>query len=131
MEKQEGNGAPKTDLPKEIDIHYIKTPSYRTYHADGMFGGGTPNGKIYFEFFVQRPVTPKVIRQKITPEGQLGDEISREGKTGVVREIEAGVIMDVAVAIEFKDWLDKYIKAVKEAEEKMKEYAASLHGKTD
>jgi hypothetical protein len=106
-------------LPKEVEIHYLKTPSYRTYHVDGIFGGPTPTGMIYVEFFVQRQVTPQVIRQKVMPDGTLGDEISREGKSGIIREVEAGMVMDVNTALLFKEWLEKNIKAIQEVKEKL------------
>ena len=40
----------KNKLSKDIQIHYIKTSSYRTYHVDGAYGGLTPNGNIYCRF---------------------------------------------------------------------------------
>jgi hypothetical protein len=113
---------PPPTLPTEAVIHYIKTASYRTHHADGIFGGLTASGKIYVEFFVQRPVTPQVIRQAITPDGMLGQEIAREGKTGIVREIEVGIVMDIPVAVTFKEWLDNNIKAAHAIEAQIKEH---------
>ena len=106
--------------PKNLDIHYIKTASYRTYHVDGVFGGATASGQIYAEFFVQRPVTPQTIRYAVTPEGMIADELSQEGKSGIVREIEAGIVMDVSMAIALKDWLEKSIKVANDMEEKLK-----------
>jgi hypothetical protein len=96
------------NLPKEIVANYIKTNSYRSYYADGIFGGLTPNGKVYAEFFIQRSVTPKTITYKVQ-DGILKDEVERTGKEGMVREIEAGVIMDIKTAKIFKDWLEKRI----------------------
>lgn len=95
-------------LPKEIVANYIKTNSYRSYYADGIFGGLTPNGKVYVEFFLQRSVTPETITYKVE-DGILTDEIERKGKEGIVREIEAGVIIDIKTAKIFKDWLEKRI----------------------
>lgn len=101
--------------PKIININYIKTNTYRTYHVDGVFGGITPNGKIHAQLFVQRLVTPQIIQHElIEEEGQLGREIKRIGKTGVVREIESGIIMDVEMAKIFRDWLDEKIKKSEE-----------------
>jgi hypothetical protein len=113
---------PSEPIPKEIDFLYIKTASYRTYHVDGIIGAPTPAGKFYIELFVERQVTPQVIRQKVTPEGALGDEVSREGKTGIVREVEAGIIMDENAALIFKEWLEKNIKAFQEWKEQRKKH---------
>ncbi len=94
--------------PKEIVVNYIKTSNYRSYHIDGIYGGVTPNGKIYAELFIQRSVTPKSIKYKVQ-DGILKEEIERMGKEGIVREIESGVVMDIETARIFKDWLDSKI----------------------
>lgn len=62
----------KKNSLKNIQIHYIKTPSYRTYHVDGAYGGLTPSGKIYCEFYVGRNVTPQSIIYGIDKNGRLG-----------------------------------------------------------
>ena len=96
--------------PTTIDVHYIKTSSYRTYYVDGVFGGLTPTGKLYMEFFVQRAVTPQIIKYKVTPDGLLSqEETGRIGKAGIVRQIEAGFEMDIEIAKVLRDWLDKRI----------------------
>ena len=42
----------------------------------------------------------------------LGAEVpnSREGKKGIVREIESGLVMDIETAKVLKNWLDQKIK---------------------
>ena len=104
----------KKAITKQIDVHYLKTCNYRTYHADGVFGGLTPSVKIYMELFIQRAVTPQIIRHKTATDGMLGEEIEREGKEGIIREIEAGIVMDIDVARVFRAWLDERIKTVEE-----------------
>lgn len=99
----------KEQIQKKIDIHYLKTKNYRTFHVDGAFGGITPNGKIYTELYIQRYPTPKIVTHEIKNNLVVGDEIKREGKEGIVREIEAGMIMDVEVAKVLRDWLTKKI----------------------
>ena len=98
------------ETPDTVDVHYIKTSSYRTYYADGVFGGLTPTGKLYMEFFIHRPVTPQVIKYKVTPEGFISEEeTERVGKTGIVRQIEAGLEMDIETAKVLRVWLDNKI----------------------
>jgi hypothetical protein len=100
----------KKDLPKEILVHYIKTPSYRTYHVDGAYGGITPNGNIYCEFFIDRNVTPKSIVYNINDKGRLGKPKKVIGKKGIVREIECGIAVDIRTARALKNWLEDKIK---------------------
>jgi hypothetical protein len=102
-------------IPKSVELHYIKTGSYRSYHVDGVFGGVTPNRKLYIEFFIQRQVTPKVVEHKVNDDGTVGEEIRRESKKGLVREIEAGIVMDIEIAKSLKEWLDEKIKKVEES----------------
>ncbi|MEE9260069.1 MAG: hypothetical protein V3U40_03025, partial [Candidatus Scalindua sediminis] len=97
----------KPSQKEKITINYLKTNNYRTYHVDGIFGGITPDTKLYVELFVQRSVTPKVVEHEITEKGTLGKEISRTGKKGIIREIESGLIMDMKVAKIFRDWISK------------------------
>ncbi|MFQ5455286.1 MAG: hypothetical protein ACE5EA_03645 [Nitrospirota bacterium] len=75
-----------------------------------MFGGLTPSGNIYIELFIQRNPTPQIIEHRVKPDGMLGEKIDEQGKKGIIREIESGLIMNMDVAKSFKDWLDNRIK---------------------
>lgn len=106
MDKQE-------KIPEEIEVHYLKTSNYRTYHVDGAFGGLTPSGMLYMELFVQRAPTPKKIIYKLSEDGSLGDELGREGKIGIIREVESGLVMDVRAAESLVEWLSRKIEEAK------------------
>lgn len=114
--KKKINNSPKGEdtLPKTIDINYLKIQNYRTYHVDGVFGGLTPSGKLYIELFVQRAVTPQIVTHEVTQTGVLGKEVARIEKSGIIREIEAGLIMDIEVAKILRDWLNDKIKFFEE-----------------
>ncbi len=105
--KKGGNGSKGQKL---LDFHYLKTPSFRSYHVDGALGGFTPSGDLYMELFVERYPTPQTVRYKLSPEGRLEGEISRTGKDGIIREVEAAIIMNMNTATTLRDWLDKRIK---------------------
>jgi hypothetical protein len=96
--------------PKTVDVNYIKTAGYRSYYVDGIFGGVTPTLMIYMELFLQRQVTPQIIEHEVGPEGRLGKELKRVGKQGIVREIEAGIVMNLETAKILRNWLDDRIK---------------------
>lgn len=96
----------------EIDIHYLKTGNYRIFHVDGAFGGPTPNGQIYMALFVERATIPEVVRYEIKRDGSLSEEISRLGKTGAVREVEAGIIMNLETAKSLREWLNQKITEI-------------------
>jgi hypothetical protein len=97
-----------------VDFHYVKTGGYRTYHVDGVFGGMTPKGYIYMELFVERAPTPIIVTQEINPDRTLGKETARQGKKGLIREVEAGVVVDLKTAELLRDWLTDKINQVAE-----------------
>ncbi len=111
MAKKKKDSIPKKGKANPIDVHYIKTGNYRTYHVDGIYGGLTNDG-VHIQPFVQRFPTPQCIQQEITPEGLLGKEVpnGREGKKGIVREIDSGFVMNIEVATVLRDWLSNKIK---------------------
>ncbi len=109
MEAQDRKKWP-SKLPEQMDVHYLKTNSYRTYYMDGIFGGVTPNAKLYVELFLQRSPTPQIIQYSVEKNGNLGKELKRIGKEGLIREIEAGLVMDIQTAKVFRDWLDNKIE---------------------
>ena len=43
---------------KFIRFHYIKNNDYRTFYANGIFGGLTPQKEIHMNFFNERAVIP-------------------------------------------------------------------------
>ena len=102
----------KVTPPKDIEMHYIKTNDYRSYHVDGIFGGITPTGKVYIETYIQRSPTPTFVKQKLNPDGTYGDEIVRESKSGIIRQVESGLVMDIDMAIVLRDWLDANIQTM-------------------
>jgi len=101
-------------IPKQLDIHYVKTSNYRTFYIDGLFGGLTPNGKIYMETFLQRQPTPQLIQHAINEDGTLGKELKRIGKEGFIREIEAGMVFDLQTAKIMIEWLQSQVKEFEE-----------------
>jgi hypothetical protein len=103
-----------SEKPKQLQVHYLKTPNYRSYHVDGIFGGVTPSGYLYMELFLQRWATPKSILHEVKEDGSLGKELERDSKSGIIREVEAGLTMDLAAAEVIHGWLGEKIKSLKE-----------------
>jgi hypothetical protein len=102
--------------PAELSFHLIKGNFFRVIHVDGAFGGITPRLDIRMAIFNERHPIPKVMVHHVTPEGGLGEEITerRVTKEGVVREVEADLIMDYGTAKAIHEWLGKKIEAIEE-----------------
>jgi hypothetical protein len=98
------------DEAKTIPMHFLKTSGYRTFYIDGAFGGITPHGTLYAEFFLERLATPTKVVYK-AQNGEDGHvsltelEGSREGKEGIIREIECGIVMNIDTARILSEWL--------------------------
>lgn len=97
-----------------IKFFYIKSNYYRVIHADGAWGGLTPHAGIFFALYNERSAIPQVTANKIIDNAALGEEIPEETqkKDGVVREVEAGIIMDLAIAEGFHKWLGERINEI-------------------
>lgn len=94
---------------RTLEFHFKKSANHRTYHVDGAFGGLTPRGGIYVDFYVEHLPTPQVITQVVGSDGTLGQEVGRASKEGIIRDIECGITMDIHAAKAFRDWLDRKI----------------------
>lgn len=108
--KKRGNGKTKTVAPNDITFHYLKGPDFRTIHVDGAIGGLTPSGHLHIAFYAERAAIPKSTTQKVNPDGSLGDEIARESKEGVVRQMETDIIVNENTARVIKVWLDQKLE---------------------
>lgn len=82
------------DKPRVL-FHYEKSNLFRVVHADGAWGGLTPDLDVFFTFFNSRPPIPQILVHEIEDDGHVGEEIldQKVGKDGIVREVEVGVVM--------------------------------------
>ena len=103
-------------LPSSVTLHYIKSNYFRVVHADGAMGGFTPRGHLFFSLYSERAPLPDVTVQAVEGTGQLGQEIveKRQGSEGILRELEVGVVMDLAVAKALVTWLEDRIKILEQ-----------------
>ena len=107
------NAEETLDNMNQIEFHYLKTNNYRSFHVDGAYGGITPNGNIYMELFLERAPTPKSVLHEFDEDGSLGKELSRQSKTGLIREVEAGLVLNLATAEAIEKWLAEKIEVLK------------------
>lgn len=104
----------------KIDVHYDQSPSYRTFHVDGVHGGVSPRGDhLVFDLYAEKRPNPKLIRHGIEEvEGErtkLGDEISRGGREGILREAQCGIAIDWGAALRLYEWLGEQIQTARDA----------------
>ena len=93
---------------REINVSYIKSKSFRVIYADGSWGGVTPRGLLNFGFYNERRPIPRETRVQLQGD-VVAQEIQLEGRSGVVREVEVNVVMNLENAKEFHVWLGNHI----------------------
>ena len=121
---------PESLPPSSIKFHYIKGNFFRVIHADGAIGGITPSRDIFVSLFSERAALPKMIEQTVKLDGSLGDEVAREGKDGIVREVEVGIVLSLNAAQLIADWLHNQVKVLKESRPEQAPHESAAPAKT-
>jgi hypothetical protein len=110
--KEPGGPANEPVPPTHIAINYLKSSLFRVIHVSGAVGGISPSGLLEMNLFSERSPIPRRVVYAITPELTLGEELEREGREGVIREIEMASLMDLATARVLHEWLGKKIELI-------------------
>jgi hypothetical protein len=101
----------------EIEFHFEKSGLFRVIHVDGVVGSIAPgNHLIRMSVYSERAPVPQVMVHRIT-NGTLGGEVTekRVSRSGVYREVDADLVINVDTAIAIRGWLDDRIKDVENA----------------
>lgn len=101
---------PANPKPTSVRFNYTKSPMHRVVHCGGVFGGLVPNGDLYAAIFSQHGAIPRSVTHRVGPEGQVLEETARDVVEGIEREVEISLMMDIAQALSFRNWLDEKIK---------------------
>jgi hypothetical protein len=93
---------------RTVTIHNKISSNYRSHHVDGAYGGLTPRGLISISFFSERFPIPKSQEMAVETDGRLNKVISNspDSKTGIIREYETSIFIDLNVAKEVVDLLN-------------------------
>jgi hypothetical protein len=96
---------------RRLQFDYLKSSLFRVVHADGVVGGLTPRLDIIMNFWSERQPIPRTMIFLLKEDDTLGEEVRSErvSRDAIVREVEAGVVMDLESAKSLRDWLDSKI----------------------
>ena len=99
---------------KSIRFHFEKSGDFRTIHCDGAIGGWNPTGYLFMGLFAERLPIPKIVTYDLKPDGTLDKETpSRwEGRDGVFRELEVGVVLSEDTAKRIHKWLGDHLEKI-------------------
>lgn len=104
---------------RQAKFYYEYDPNYRLVAANGIWGGITPRGDVRLDFFVESVGIPESVTNLITPEGNLGPELSRSPERRFIRRLQVGVLLSLEEAESISDFItEKIAEFRKRREEK-------------
>jgi len=96
--------------PKTLEFHLIKAQSYKTLHVDGMVCSLTPQKNIVMTVYNERTAIPQSLLHKINAKGDVAEAMESKGKDGIVRELEATLVLSPSVILDMIEQLEFYRK---------------------
>ena len=99
-------------MPTKVEATYVKSQLCRVIHADGAWGGLTPQGTIHMALFSEHTKAPDATVFLLDRATQTAKEQPAGPQTTWIREVEADIILTREAARALRDWLtDKLTKA--------------------
>jgi hypothetical protein len=85
---------------KIITAHFVKSASFRPVFATGVMANISPTGMLSLTPYVDRNPIPQTLPIAIDANtGRGTDDFSKaEGRTGIIRDFEVTILMDINVA---------------------------------
>jgi hypothetical protein len=90
--------AARPHFAESATFHYVKSPQFRTIHADGAIGGVTPRKYIHYAIYSERAAIPRVAEAEIVDGAATGKSATVETRVGYVRELEVDLMLDLGAA---------------------------------
>lgn len=94
----------------EVETHFIKSPDFKTVQITGAWGGVLGNGIMNINLFTERIPIPQRIVLEVESDGKTIREKYKEGKNGIVREVQMGILMDYTTAKSVYEFLGNALK---------------------
>ena len=115
--KVPASGEESTRAAQALTFDIIKGNLFRGIHADGAWGGLTPQGLMAVTFYTERFPIPKQISH-VVRDGKVAEELleARMTRENIVREAECCIYMSVKIAESLRDFLSGQIEQYKQIE---------------
>jgi hypothetical protein len=94
---------------RQVKFHFETDPDYRIVAANGIWSGITPRGDMQLDFFVESIGAPSQVVNLVTPEGNLGNELSRSPEPRIVRRMQIGILLSLEQADNIADFIKNQI----------------------
>jgi hypothetical protein len=105
---------------EQVRFIYQKTRHHRTFHADGLWAGITPQLEVQIAFFNNLRPMPQDVTHKIIEGGQLGEGTETPGEQHVIREVDASVVLNRDTARGAIELLQRMLKQIDQSIEQDK-----------
>ena len=109
--------AEETKSPREIEFFFEYEKDYRVIGVNGAWIGNTTRGDITIDFFVERLGVPESVRNAITEDGRLGDQIEPKRERKFTRRLQIGVLLSVENAELLVEFLKRKVDDLKKMKE--------------
>jgi hypothetical protein len=98
-----------------LKIHFVKSSCFRVIHASGVWYGGDGQQNLHLTVFNERTAAPDMLVVNLNEDGiVVGEDLSqRESKEGIIRELEADIVVSMPAAVEFYRTLGETLKNLK------------------
>src|SRR5258708_38660681 len=78
----------------QAEFHFIRSPLFRSIPADGAWFGPDATGTIHLTFYNEHLPIPDKVIVNVDEKGMAVGEPQHIGKEGMIRELEADVVMN-------------------------------------
>lgn len=103
----------RTSPTPSIQYRFAKSNDYRVVHADGAWGGITPQGNLSMGLFAERRSAPETVTYQMTETGL--QETGRTGPQPTIRELQVEVVLSTEVARSLIGWLQGHVETAEKA----------------
>jgi len=111
-------------IPETMEFKTEYDPEYRIIGCNGIFGGLTLRGDLKMDFFEECQAIPDRIKNKVKPNGEVGEEIERIPPAHTIRLMRVSVLIPPNQIPSIIEWL-------KEKQAILDQVKALFEGKED
>ena len=101
----------KPKIPEQVEFTVTFDNDYRVVACNGVWGGLTTRNDIKLDFFVESPALPERVTYKVR-EGQVTEEIGRQPRAHLEREMQIGVLLPLSQLHPLINWLQERLEEI-------------------
>jgi hypothetical protein len=116
-----------SEEPQKIKVFYQNSANHQTLFVGGAWAGIAPNGLIQLGLFNDLRPMPEMVTHGVVND-EMGPELEKLEKRGVIREVEATLLIPLPIAISIlqlvQQTIDKLVEVQNSQAEKVGEHVS-------